>query len=175
MSLAETLLAVLILLLVTVIITTGAPVAKEAYEKVVLGANAQAMFSTAVSALRDELGTAWDIKVSDKSVTYFKAGTGAKGTISVSADNQPIQIQDYVVEDDDLILDGTSGVARHLVPDANTGLFVTYDTVSYSGGIVTIGGLRVCKQLETDIILAGGVSVNLAIRVLSAEPTVAAS
>jgi len=40
-SLAETLVAILILLLVSVIVANGVPVAQNAYEKVVVGANAK--------------------------------------------------------------------------------------------------------------------------------------
>ena len=47
-SLAETLLAVLILLLVSVVVATGMPAVTNAYNKVVLGANAKTMLSTAV-------------------------------------------------------------------------------------------------------------------------------
>ena len=59
-TLAETLLAVLILLMVSGIVAAGIPVAKKAYEKVVLAADAQLLLSTTVAELRDEIGTAWD-------------------------------------------------------------------------------------------------------------------
>lgn len=93
-TLAETLLATLILLLVATIMTTGIPAAKTAYEKVILGSNAQLLLSTAVNTLRDELGTAWDVKPSEdgKSVTYFSANTGTKSVIrlNVPAEDNPI-------------------------------------------------------------------------------------
>ena len=47
-TLAETLLAVLILLLVGVIMTTGIPAAKNAYEKVVVASNAEVLLSTTI-------------------------------------------------------------------------------------------------------------------------------
>ena len=88
-TLAETLLAVLILLMVSVIVATGVPVAKNAYEKVVVAANAQVLLSTAVNTLRDELGTAWDVEVVEEGETepkikYFCADTGARAEICFS-------------------------------------------------------------------------------------------
>ena len=64
-TLAETLLAVAILMLVSVIVATGIPVARKAYEKVVLSSNAETMLTTAISSLRNELGTAAEIKLDD--------------------------------------------------------------------------------------------------------------
>ena len=74
-TLAETLLAVLILLLVSSIVAAGVPAARQAYEKVVLASNAELMLSTAVATLRDELGTAWDVQQVTGGVTYFSADT----------------------------------------------------------------------------------------------------
>ena len=48
-TLAETLLAVLILLMVSTIVATGIPVARNAYEKVVLASNAEVLLSTTIS------------------------------------------------------------------------------------------------------------------------------
>ena len=61
-TLAETLLAILILLLVTSIVAAGIPVARTAYERVVVASNADALLSTTISALRNELGAAKIIK-----------------------------------------------------------------------------------------------------------------
>ena len=52
-SLAETLLAVLIMLLVSVIVANGIPVARNVYNNVIVGANAQVLLSTTVTALRN--------------------------------------------------------------------------------------------------------------------------
>ena len=49
-TLAETLLAVLILLLVSTIVANGIPVARNVYNNVIIGANAQMLLSTAVTA-----------------------------------------------------------------------------------------------------------------------------
>ena len=63
-TLAETLVTILILLMVSSIVAGGIPAATNAYYKAVDGANAQVLLSTAATALRDELGTARDITVS---------------------------------------------------------------------------------------------------------------
>ena len=98
-SLAETLLAVLIMLLVSVIVANGIPVARNVYNNVIVGANAQVLLSTTVTALRNELGTAKDIDIkTDNSIVYYKAGIGAYSKLSPGndADKTSIQLLDYV-------------------------------------------------------------------------------
>ena len=53
-TLAETLLAVLILLMVSSIVAAGIPSARRAYEKVVLASNAEVLLSTTITTLRHE-------------------------------------------------------------------------------------------------------------------------
>lgn len=169
-SLAETLLATLILLLVGLIMTTGIPAAKTAYEKVVLGSNAQVLLSTAVNALRDELGTAWDVTLSadNQSINYFSANTGTKSVISLKkpkkADGteesfKTIYRQEFAPETADTkdIIFGTklssdgSRYGNDAVPlisgaASTADLYVTYESVLYSHGIVTFNGLSVCRK-----------------------------
>lgn len=134
-TLAETLLAVLILLLVSTIVATGMPAAKNAYEKIIVAANAQVLLSTSATALRDELGTAWDVKVEDdkKTVTYNSSDTGGKSQIFLNSEDQDkIYIQEYVKNDYFNIVDGTSvGEKRRLISDkAATGdLVITYESI----------------------------------------------
>ena len=91
-TLAETLLAVAILLLVSAIVATGMPAAKNAYEKVVLASNAEVLLSTAASALRDELGTAWNVQTKGTGVTYFSASTGTRTELTIDG---TIKIKEY--------------------------------------------------------------------------------
>ena len=94
-TLAETLLAVLILLLVSTIVATGMPVARTAYEKVVLTSNAETLLTTAISTLRNELGTAWKVEQPSKNhVTYFSASTGTRAELYLDGENK-IKILDY--------------------------------------------------------------------------------
>ncbi len=149
-TLAETLLAVLILLLVSVIVATGIPVAKNAYEKVVLGANAQVLLSTTISALRDELGFARNVTAEGTTVTYYNAETGIKSQIAKDGDGKIVLKRakgTMAIEDMD---------PRPLVSDAaaTSDLYATYTGVAYSGGCVQFTGLRVCRK-DSDVDLTG--------------------
>ena len=173
-TLAETLLAVLILLLVSVVVATGMPAVTNAYNKVILGANAKVMLSTAITALHDEIGTAWDVKGIDGGLSYFNASTGAKSELSRdSADHNAIQIKDYVSLSNDLIhsTDYTPGAPRHLVPDATSGMYVTYTDISYveADGIVTVSGLKVCKKSDDSLLVEYTGENGFTIRVISKD------
>ena len=149
-TLAETLLAVLILLLVSSIVAGGIPVAKNAYEKVVLGSNAQLLLSTAVSALRDEIGTARQVTVEGDAVTYISGDTGAMSKLSPGAykGKSTILLQEYVKVSGLNAETGTAeGAERPLVSNAavTADLYVTYDVAEISGDVVRFLDLRVCR------------------------------
>ncbi|MBR6220467.1 MAG: prepilin-type N-terminal cleavage/methylation domain-containing protein [Clostridia bacterium] len=151
-TLAETLLAVLILLLVSAIVANGIPVARNVYQRVVLAANAQDMMATAVSALRDELGTAWDVRVENvekkKYLTYFSSGTGARSKIFLSNDTDAqIMLQENTAVTDLGVADNDKSTARVLVADkekqeSSSRLYVSYRDVAYSNGKVTFTNLQ---------------------------------
>ena len=149
-TLAETLLAILILLLVSSIVAQGIPVARNVYNRVVLGANAQVLLSTTVTALRDELGTAWDVTAgTDNSLTYFSADIGSRSKLWVDTATNTIQIQEYVATDG-LNTDTTHSVGspRALVSEkaATRELRVTYNEATCADGVVTIKGLGVYRD-----------------------------
>lgn len=166
-SLAETLVAILILLLVSAIVAAGVPVARNAYEKVVLSANAQTLLSSAVSALRDELGTAWDVRVEDSAtkpsgawLTYYSSATGARTKLYLgdyTVGGEPVNtilVQDNFQE----ISIGTAGLGtpRQLVQDSdNVGagaLYATCDsTINYQNGAVTFKNLKVLTAGGTEL------------------------
>ena len=167
-SLAETLLAILILLMVSAIVATGIPSAKNAYEKVILGSNAQLLLSTTVTALRNELGTARDlkkekVKVGGKeydAITYVSAGTGAKTAIyldkrSDTNNDQMIRILEYVAD-----ADNTADNSRFLVSDAasTNSMYATFDleqsTIDSENNTVTLVGLTVYRTKTTGNALA---------------------
>lgn len=148
-TLAETLLAVLILLLVSSIVATGIPVVRNVYEKVVVASNAQVLLSTTVTALRDELGTAWDVSYEGGYLTYFSADTGAKSKIY--ADGNGIVIQEYITTDGLNTQDNAIGDPRYLVSAkaATSDLWVSFGNVSCTGAIVSITGLAVYQKSDT--------------------------
>ena len=73
-SLAEMLITILILLMVSSVVAGGVPVAVRAYQNAVDAANAYSLLSTTVNALRSEFSTAWGVDVVDKeNVIYYSA------------------------------------------------------------------------------------------------------
>lgn len=106
-TLAETLMAVLIMLLVASVVAAGIPAAAQAYRNAVDGANAQVLISSTVNALRSELSTAWSVTVEVEEVEedkivyvfyYYSSRTGAK--TKLYNDGDTIKVQDYVQYDD---------------------------------------------------------------------------
>lgn len=177
-TLAETLLAVLILLLVSVIVANGIPAASNAYRKTVLAANAQSLMSTTVAALRDELGTAWDVSVSDNKVTYYSADTGNRSVLGLD-DDGAIKLTEYVTTDNLNVADGSKGNERELTPSATLtkDLTITYTSVSYTYnstddfGVIEFTGLKVTPKDKTEPVIAQ--MESLTIRVITAKPTTA--
>lgn len=191
-TLAETLLAVLILLLVSVIVATGMPAAKNAYEKVVVASNAQALLSTAATSLRNELGTAWNVIIDDdtaktiagtagSSITYYSANTGGLSKIDQDADTG-ITLQEYkqvslfnVVDDNFLNNNADSSLSetqsRSLVSektgsgDSSGKLKVTYGSVLYKDDCVVFSKL----SAGTDAYPNLAVIETLTIPVISAK------
>ena len=138
-TLAEVLIAMLILLMVTAVVAGGIPVAANAYYKVVDGANAQLLLSTTATLLRDELGTAGNSVTveEDGSIHYKSSATGSASVIA--SENTGITITDYA---------GTSAELKRLLVSekaATNGLYAQFASASCSGGVVTITELTVKK------------------------------
>lgn len=181
-TLAETLLAVLIMLMVSTIVATGIPVARNAYEKVVLRANAEVLLSTTIAALRDEIGTASRVEISDggNSIIYYSADAEApskisNGRTSGSGPTGPISL---FVNISLAELNNQEGTQRPLVSNAasTNDLYATYDTVSVSAdGLVSFNGLKVkVRRVSNDSVLAAlenasGTPIPLEIRLIMKE------
>ena len=86
-TIAEALVAMIILLLVSVIVGTGIPAAMRAYNNVVLASNAEVLLSTTMTALRNELGMSTDIRVIEKVTTVEDGKTVVKDKIVESDEN----------------------------------------------------------------------------------------
>ena len=144
-SLAETLMTVLILLLVSSVVAAGIPAAVSAYTKVIDAANAQTMLSTAVSSLRNELSTAKDVTINADSIKYFSYDTGAYTVISKGGEHGKIDVQDYIMESGG----AETTVSHPLVTktDKDRLLEVTYGSVSANeeNHTITITGMEVRK------------------------------
>ena len=179
-SLAETLLAVLIMRLVSVIVANGIPLAKNVYDNVIVGANAQVLLSTTITALRNELGTAKDVEPSadGTSVTYYSASISAMSQIYMgpadsnapgSVNPDTIKLQPYI--DPETGVPIQADTARDLVTRSasNRNLYVTYTEIEKSGDIVTITGLSVSRKSDTGSPLAHLDTLNIRIIPISGE------
>ncbi len=162
-TLAETLLTVLILLLVSILLMTGVPTAINAYNRVVLTANAQVLLSTAVDELRDEIGTAWDVTVSEKAISYYSGDTGAMSVLSIGNEDgkKGLYVQEFneAVEFESINLGNKIAEnERQLAAMVNNSsfkseLYVTAEKISFgkdadgneNKGIVIVKNLEVYK------------------------------
>ena len=166
-SLTELLAAVLILGMVSSVVAGGIPVAKDAYEKVTLSANAQVMLSTAISALRNELCTASEVKAVDSGnkLKFFSGNIQNECTIEYDASANSIMMTPYnkASAKRDLVSDATGD--RQLKVICSSG-GMSYDK---NKGIVTITGLRAVDKDNPNKVYAymdGNESSELQIRVI---------
>ncbi|MCR5041024.1 MAG: prepilin-type N-terminal cleavage/methylation domain-containing protein [Clostridia bacterium] len=152
-TLTETLMAVLILMLVGTIVAAGVPMATRTYTKIVDSANAQALLSTTMTCLRDELGTASGISFNGTDISYTNASGSAtkiylKGDAGANGDTPGIYIQEYA----DIAPDEPQ-YTRLLVSDAasNRNLHATFESPSYNAGdgVITLTNLAVKKGDDT--------------------------
>lgn len=150
-SLAEVLVVLLIVLMVSSIVAVGVPAAVRAYNKVVDASNAEVLLSTAMIRLREELGTAGTANNAETATTItYDCGQGYESKIMLAAgetEDPSILIQEY-----SNIPDLAATYPPHpLVTDSASSkkLYVTYDTVEISeDGIITFGNLQV-KHKQT--------------------------
>ena len=179
-SLAETLITVLILLMVSAVVAGGVPAAANAYRKAVDAANAQVLLSTTVNALRSELSTAWGISAdTDKNeLIYYCARTGARTKIFNGTSEKTIMVQDYLMINDDTESQKQEGVdpkrLQHslVVRSGEKELdpfHVEYGSVKIEDDIITFETLGVYKREDTTPIE----SIDLSIRVLNPDFVVA--
>lgn len=159
-SLAEVLMAVMIVLLVSAVVAAGIPAAVRAYNKVVDSSNAQVLLSNAMTRLRDELGKASEISIgTDNTTISYKNSYGIITKIQLK-DNS-IYVQEYADYDD-------NGTYLHpLVSDAASGktLYITYDSVTNEDGVVAFSDLTVHYKADSSKTLASAESFK--VRVLT--------
>ncbi len=139
-SLAETLMAVLILLMVSAVVATGMPMARDAYEKAVDAANAHTLLSTTVTMLRGELSEAQYISGGgDTPILYRSARTGASTTLSYD-ESMGVKVKDYA--------EATAAVEHPLVTTqaATSRLRTEFGSISYANGVYTVTGLCVKRS-----------------------------
>lgn len=140
-TIAETLVAILIMLMVSSILVTGIPAAKDAYEKVFVRSNAEVALSTAVYALRTEMAGARDVKVKGSSVQYLNGTYGSQSKIYMGSNK--IMYQRYALVGDE---DSTEGAQPLVSKSASDGMYIKYDGVSKGDGYITFKKLGVYKK-----------------------------
>ncbi len=169
-SITELLVAILILSMVSSVVAGGIPVAKEAYEKITLSANAQVMLSTTISALRNELCTASDVTIWDSSnnpvtegsdgvvIRYYSPSINNYSTLSIGKPAKPDGTEDSTEKQDSILLtqyaDSELKSPRQLIVSSAGGnkLYVAYTGVSVSvpddekNQFVTFTGLKVVDE-----------------------------
>ncbi|MBQ6479682.1 MAG: hypothetical protein IJI45_01060 [Anaerolineaceae bacterium] len=176
-TLAETLMTVLIMLLVSSVIAAGIPAAAKAYRKAVDAANAQVLLSTAVNAIRSELSTAWGVAENNGEITYYSTKTGSKTGLFNDSANHTIKIQDYLnygVQKDPSNDDSAPVAASNLVSDqARTNqynqqyqLAFTLGETSVTDNTVTFADITVKDSSGGHVIASSG---PLTIRLLKKD------
>lgn len=144
-TLAELMIAMLILSMVTAVAAGGIPVAINAYTRVVDTANAQVLLSTTMTKLREELGTASEIKsVNDHEIVY-ESENGSESRIYRT--DSGIMIREYA----DVVSDLSDKTYEHLLVSksaANKNLYVTFGSIVWteSTGIIEIRNVKVLSS-----------------------------
>ena len=172
-TLAETLITVLILLMVSSVVAGGVPAAANAYRKAVDAANAHVLLSTTVNALRGELSTAWGVSANNSELIYYSARTGAKTKIYNT--DSTIMVQDYLEygesqSQSDNTGDNTDDRLQHslVVRSGEKDLdqfHVQFKSVKVEDDIITFESLGVYRGEEETPLQ----SMNLSIRVLNPD------
>ena len=151
-TLVETLVALLILVIMSGIVIMGIPVAFDTYTKAVDGSNAQVLLSTTTSELRNEFGLAQDARTEGGTLYYM---TGDGYWASLENTNQGIKKHVYLgVEPGGTEAEGSPVllVSRSAQTDA---LRVKFDSVAYADGVFTVNGLKVGRANDANTVLAG--------------------
>lgn len=156
-TLAETLVAIIIMLLVTSIVTAGMPAAKTAYEKIIMSSNAEVLMSTAIYALRNEMTVARDIEIAnDGTIKYISGTYGSASEISID-DSKGIMYQRYAKP---TVISGNKPkegkVERLVSKSASDGLIIKYGTGEKkpvkSDGYITFKNLTVYNKKGDKVI-----------------------
>lgn len=168
-TLAETLIAVLILTMVAGIVAGGIPAARNALDKAVDASHSQLLLSTTMTSLRNELATARSITCAsetvneDGSVAEDPAARKIISYVDSSGAVCTLQSDDGIYVTKEASPDISSGVYhpgithRLLVSEqaATKNLYAAFTSASYNNGIVKIEGLKVCKkQGDSELVLS---------------------
>ena len=142
-SLIETVVAMLLVVLMSGMMVTGIRLAVKVYTTVVDKANAQVLLTTTETILRNELSSAKKITVKDDTVSYQNSVTGQSWELS-SPDTDIIRKlnkPDGTTKEDRLIQETTGTINLH----------IRFDKIELfaEGRYIKVSGLRVTKGTQT--------------------------
>lgn len=173
-TLAETLMAVLILLMATSVVAAGLPAAANALQNAVDASHAQVLLSTTMIAIRDELSTAREINTVNGTTIEYKDSKGIRSIISSESDGIYLtKANGYVDDRDPLNPEGAdSNASKRLLisKEASTSnMYPFFTNVSNASNpnIVKITGLAV-KRGSNIIADLGTPDPTYEIRIISA-------
>lgn len=185
-SLSETLIAILILLMVSAIVAGAIPTASNVYIKTVDAANAQILLSTTITKLRDEFSTAKKVvSYSASSIEFYNEHGARKIVVVAKANTYPQGINGPGVwvypENTDATSDATYGAPYRLVSQqaATSDMYVSLEFTGVSHGIITIGSdqedstakIQVKKENTGNAVLAEQKKFSVRITGEAAMPT----
>ena len=142
-TLAEVLVACIIIVLLTAVGARGISTAAHAYFNVIDRANASTLLSTSLSELRNELSVATNVSIDDNSIVYRSGRSGNESKIKNGTDDSGIVVSEFV--------NNTNYFDRLLVTSqaATEKLHCEYESVSYADGVIIINNISVIKDDKT--------------------------
>lgn len=147
-TLAETLVAMLLMSFVGLIVTGGIAMGARVYGRIVERSNAELLLSTTLLELRDQLDRVNEVQLSGTTLASYRESTSNWKKLSLS---QGIFVSEYK----GYSVTGASGDTLYenqpLVTDEAAGksLYATYTSITYENGNFVITGLKVCKKDTT--------------------------
>lgn len=153
-TLAETLLAMMLLLIASALLATGIPVAFNAYKKVTLTAEANVLISTTMTELRDKLAFSENISVDDsKKIITFTSNNGRDYSLKFDATVNGLYVNDLTENDYNPESGGTYISDSHLLVSdeaAAKDLCVDYASVEKDGDVLIFSNLGVYRKSDTN-------------------------
>ena len=149
-TMAEALVAVTILLLVTAIVAGGIPAATRAYDNVVVASNAEVLLSTSMTELRNALATGKDFRISEeKTISFYNEAYGSFSTISLAGNDtdKPGNILYDRYGTDPLLKDvyTDSGLVSEMA--STDKMYATYKSIEGpQDGVITVSGLQILRK-----------------------------
>ena len=164
MTLLETLITTVMIALVSAVVAVSIPTVQNAYEKTVLAANAEVLLNTAVIALRNELGTARNVTSDGMAVSFYNENLNSEARIRKAQPENPAFPEDAAFTGEMILYQRyANGNADPLLSGNpyHRGLYVTYESASCEGGIVTFHNLEVKMEEGNGQPLTGQKSVSV--------------